>query len=118
MLIENANLQFQLTANRGDCTRPKEECLRSNALTAAGLPRCLSSLRLASQFTVVRVSQSTCLSSEKVSVRAPVLTRSKRGHDGETAGMGERRKRQLTFSNSDSPFSSSVVLVSQSGKIL
>jgi hypothetical protein len=100
MAIENLHFQFQLEANRGDYTRSKKRCLKLNALTAARLPWCPSSLRQESRSTVARALRNARLGSQNLPICISVLTRSKRGHDGETAGKEERRKNPPAFSNS------------------
>jgi hypothetical protein len=100
MIIENSHFQFQPKANRGEFSKCKKGRSKSNALTAAKAPWCLSSLQQASRFTAARVSRNTCLS-EKVLVRASVLTRNKHGQDEETIGEEERWKSQLASSSKD-----------------
>jgi hypothetical protein len=92
MIIGNPNFSIMLKANRGEPTRPKNECSKSNAPIAAKPLWCPSSLQQASQFTAERVFRSTWSSDQKMGVQTPVLTRNKPGPDEETTGMEEKRR--------------------------
>lgn len=94
-----SNFSIMLKLNRGDPTRPKKECSKSNAPTAAKPLWFPSSLQQVSQFTAKLVSRSTWPNSQKMVVQTSVLTRNKPGPDEEITGMEEKRKNPPASSN-------------------
>jgi len=102
MIIGNPNFSIMLKPNRGEPTRPKNECSKSNVPIAAKPLWCPSSLQQASQFTAERASRSTRSSDQKMAVQTSVLTRNKPGPDEETTGTEEKRKNPPASSNGSS----------------
>lgn len=89
-------------ANRGDCTRSRKEFMKSNARTAANLPRCPSSLGQANQSTAEPASRNTRSGKQKQSQVTSVSTRNRHGHDEETTEKKERKKSLLASSTGPS----------------
>jgi hypothetical protein len=89
-------------ANRGDCTRSRKECMKSNARTAANLLLCPSSLNQANQSTVDHASQNTRSGKQKPSQVTSGSTRNRHGHDEETTEKKGKKKSPLASSTSPS----------------
>ena len=83
--------------NRGDFTRPKKECLRSNALNAAEKPQFLSSQKPTDPFTAKLASLNAVHTEQKSLNQTSVFTRRTHGHGGQMDLQAEG-KPQLAFS--------------------